>query len=40
MDYDEFWKKWLSSVVEEIVRNNIIKSREGIQTPTSFVGDS
>jgi hypothetical protein len=29
MDYDEYWKKWLSISVEVIVNNNIIKSRKG-----------
>jgi hypothetical protein len=29
MDYDEYWKKWLSLSVEIIVKNNIIKSRQG-----------
>lgn len=47
MDYDEFWKKWLFSVVEEIIRNNIMKSRQMDssvdnvgQTFTSFAGNS
>lgn len=29
MDYDEYWKKWLSISVEVIVNNNIFKSRKG-----------
>jgi hypothetical protein len=47
MDYDEFWQKWLTSVVGEIVKNNIIKSRQGAefyeyvsQATTGSIGDS